>query len=200
MIFEQSLVVILTLLIEITILILFIFGSIKGGKVVMKNRLISLLLSPLLLLSFANNQKSYVLNEATFFLVMTNIQHYPEDYLNKDLTFDSFTYELEDTSGNKHLCVVRKCASGFGCKCGKDTIIGFIINNDIDLPKPKNQYEDTNDKSWVHVIGNIESTHKTEIEIYSVDNQKEKVQFLSLTVKEYSIIEDYSDLHYYVDK
>ena len=165
----------------------------------MKKRLLPLLTLPIFLIG-CTSQKSYVLNESTFFLVMTNIQYYPEEYINKDLTFDSFTYELTDTSGEEYLCVVRKCASGFGCKCGKDTIIGFVVDKELGLPAPKNQYEDTNDKSWVHVTGNIESTKKIEIEIFGVDDTKENVQFLSLKIKDFSIIEDYSKLHYYVDK
>ena len=98
------------------------------------------------------------------------------------------------------MCVVRKCSSGFGCKCGKDTIIGFIVSNDVELPEPKNQYDDTNDKAWVHVTGQIKSSDKTTFEIYNADSVPEEVSFLSLEIKDFSIIEDYSNLHYYVDK
>ena len=48
----------------------------------MKNKLITLLLLPLLTTGCAGGQKGYVLNESTFFLVMTNIQYYPEEYVN----------------------------------------------------------------------------------------------------------------------
>ena len=144
--------------------------------------------------------KNYDMDESTFFLVMTNIQYYPEDYVNKDISFDSFTYKLTSVQGDEYMCVVRKCSSGFGCKCGKDTIIGFIVSNDLGLPEPKNQYDDTNDKAWVHVIGQIKSTDKTTFEIYNADNVPEEVSFLSLEIKDFSIIEDYSNLHYYVDK
>ena len=144
--------------------------------------------------------KNYDMDESTFFLVMTNIQYYPEDYVNKDISFDSFTYKLTSVQGDEYMCVVRKCSSGFGCKCGKDTIIGFIVSNDLGLPEPKNQYDDTNDKAWVHVIGQIKSTDKTTFEIYNADNVPEEVSFLSLEIKDFSIIEDYSSLHYYVDK
>ena len=163
----------------------------------MKAKILPLLLTPLLLVSC--DQSSYVLNESTFFLVMTNIQYFPEEYLNKDITFDCFTYELTSTTGDTYICGVRKCSSGFGCKCGKDTIIGFIMDKDIGLPSPKNQYEDTNEKSWIHVTGQIESTNKTVFRIYTADNTEEEVQFLSFRVDDFSLIEDYQKLHYYVD-
>ena len=166
----------------------------------MKELLKRLCLIPFLLVGCTSNQKEYVLNESTFFLVMTNIQYYPEEYLNKDITFDCFTYELESVSGDKYLCAVRKCSAGFGCKCGKDTIIGFIVDKDIGLPEPKNQYENTNDKAWIHVTGQLESTEKTEFSIYGADDISEQVQFLSFKIKDFSIIEDYSNLHYYVEK
>ena len=146
-----------------------------------------------------SNQNSYVLTETSFFLVMTNIQYYPEEYLNKDITFDCFTYELTSTSGETYMCGVRKCSSGFGCKCGKDTIIGFIMDKDIGLPSPKNQYEDTNEKSWIHVTGQIESVNKTVFKIYTADNTEEEVQFLSFRVDDFSLVEQYDSLHYYVD-
>ena len=163
----------------------------------MKAKILPLLLTPLLLVSC--DQSSYVLNESTFFLVMTNIQYFPEEYLNKDITFDCFTYELTSTTGDTYICGVRKCSSGFGCKCGKDTIIGFIMDKDIGLPSPKNQYEDTNEKSWIHVTGQIESTNKTVFRIYTADNTEEEVQFISFRVDDFSLIEDYQKLHYYVD-
>ena len=165
----------------------------------MKKAFTSLLILPSLLLTSCGNSK-YVMNESTFFLVMTNIQFYPEDYLNKDLIFDSFTYELTSIKGDNYLCIVRKCASGFGCKCGKDTIIGFLVDKDLGLPAPKNQYDNTNDKSWVHVTGQLKTAEKTEFEIYNSDNVPETVQFLSLQINDFSLIEDYSNLHYYVDK
>ena len=164
-------------------------------------RLRTYLLLPLLLLSSCGTkQNSYVLNESTFFLVMTNIQYYPEEYLNKDITFDCFTYELTSTSGESYLCGVRKCSSGFGCKCGKDTIIGFIMDKSIGLPSPKNQYENTNEKSWIHVTGQLESSDKHSFYIYGADNSEEQVQFLSFKVNTFDVIEDYSNLHYYVEK
>ena len=160
-------------------------------------KVLVLLSIPFLLSSCSND---YDMNENTFFLVMTNIQYYPEQQINKEISFDSFTYKLTSTQGEDYLCVVRKCSSGFGCKCGKDTIIGFIVDNDLGLPEPKNQYDDTNDKAWVHVIGQIKSTDKKVFEIYNADNVPEEVSFLSLEIKDFSVIQDYSNLHYYVDK
>ena len=165
-----------------------------------KSRLLPLLILPLMLASCSKEQKEYVLDESTFFLAMTNIQYYPEDYLNKNITFDCFTYELSSTSGETYLCGVRKCSSGFGCKCGKDTIIGFIVDKNIGLPEPKNQYENTNDKAWIHVTGQLESTSKTSFNILGADNSEEEVSFLSFKIDSFSIIEDYSKLHYYVEK
>ena len=161
-------------------------------------KILPILMTPILLMG-CSNQKSYVLTETTFFMVMTNIQYYPKEYLNKDITFDCFTYELTSTAGETYLCGVRKCSSGFGCKCGKDTIIGFIMNKDLGLPNPKNQYENTNEKSWIHVSGQIESADKTTFKIYTADNSEEEVQFLSFRVDDFKVIEDYSNLHYYVD-
>ena len=162
-------------------------------------KILPLLAVPFLLMG-CSNQNSYVLTETSFFLVMTNIQYYPEEYLNKDITFDCFTYELESTSGEKYLCAVRKCSQGYGCKCGKDTIIGFIVGKDLGLPEPKNQYEDTNDKAWIHVTGQLKTTDWTKFSIYGADNTTEEVQFLSFDIKEFNVIEDYSKLRYYVSK
>ena len=165
------------------------------NKIVKKGMFLSLV--PFLLLGCSKN---YDMNEKTFFLVMTNIQYYPEEYIGKDISFDSFTYELTSVQGDSYLCVVRKCSSGFGCKCGKDTIIGFLVDKDLGLPEPKNQYDNTNEKAWVHIVGQLKSSEKTVFEIYNADNVPEEVSFLSLEIKDFSIIEDYSDLHYYVDK
>ena len=165
----------------------------------MRKACTSLLLLTSLLLSGCGDNK-YVMNENTFFLVMTNIQFYPEEYVDKELTFDCFTYQLTSITGEEYLCVVRKCSSGFGCKCGEDTIIGFIVNKDLGLPEPKNQYDDTNDKSWVHIVGELKTTEKTQFEIYNKNQEPEPVQFLTIQVNDFSIIEDYSNLHYYVDK
>ena len=101
---------------------------------------------------------------------------------------------------------MRKCTAGFGCKCGKDTVIGFILNYEGNIPSPKNQYEDTNDKSWIHITGKLTSIEKTPIEINSYDSegnileQTEVVEFLSFDISSLETITDYTNLAYFVSK
>ena len=149
--------------------------------------------------------KDWVLDEETFFLVMTNMQYYPEQYLGAKIECDCFTYELKDVDDNSYLCGVRKCSSGYGCTCGNDTIIGFILQYDGELPVPKNQSEDSNDKAWVHLSGSLESAEKKTVTIHAylpdgtVDPDKtEQIVFLVFNVDDCAVIDDYSDLHYYV--
>lgn len=149
--------------------------------------------------------RDYVLNERTFFMVMTNIQYYPQNYLQSNLEFDCFTYELEDVNGNSYMCGVRKCSSGYGCTCGNDTIIGFVLEYDGELPAPQNQSTNDNDKTWVHLSGKVKSADKLTIEIrsYLPDGSQdpvntEKILFLVFVVNSCELIEDYSNLHYYV--
>ena len=84
--------------------------------------------------------------------------------------------------------------------------IGFILNYDGEIPEPKNQYEDTNDKAWVHLVGKLASETKTKIEINSYDaegnvlEQTEIVEFLSFNVSSLETITDYSNLAYFVSK
>ena len=165
---------------------------------------ILLLIPSLLLLTGCQNDCNIV--ESTFFLVMTNIQYYPEEYLNKNITLDCFTYNVKDVNNQEYLCGVRKCTAGFGCKCGKDTVIGFILNYDGEIPEPKNQYEDTNEKAWIHISGQLASKEKTAIEINSYDasgnisEQTEIVEFLTFNVSSLETITDYSKLAYFVSK
>lgn len=149
----------------------------------------------------------YILNEDNFFLVMTNMQYYPEGYEGCNIEFDCFTYNLTDVNGNVYTCGVRKCSAGYGCTCGQDTIIGFILNYDGEIPEPINQSEDTNEKTWIHLKGKINGTNKTRIEINSykpdgtIDQGKtEFIEFLSFNVEELTLIEDYTNLNYYVTK
>ena len=150
-------------------------------------------------------KKDYVLDEDTFFLVMTNMQYYPEQYLGADIEFDCFTYDLQDVNGNTYRCGVRKCSSGYGCTCGKDTIIGFLLNYDGTLPEPRNQSEDNGDKAWVHLRGQLDGAEKTTIEIHaylpdgSVDESKtEQIVFLEFNVESCEEIADATGLQYYV--
>ena len=170
---------------------------------------ISLLLALVLCLSFfgCSKAKDYVLTEDTFFLVMTNMQYYPEQYLESTLEFDCFTYELTDVDGKNYICGVRKSSSEHGCTCGRDTIIGFLLDSAEPLPAPRNQSEDNGDKTWVHLTGRLKSAEKKEITIHSylpdgsVDPERnEVISFLSFEVDACDLIEDASGLQYYVIK
>ena len=170
----------------------------------MKRYLPLLLSVPLMVMGCQSNKCS--ITEATFFLVMTNIQYYPEEYVEKEISLDCFTYNVKDVNQKEYLCGVRKCTAGFGCKCGKDTVIGFILHYEGDIPEPKNQYEDTNEKAWIHIVGKLVSEEKTKIEINSYDSdgnisdQTEIVEFLSFNVSSLDTITDYSNLAYFVSK
>lgn len=169
----------------------------------MNKRLFLLIPSLFALVGCENNCN---ITESTFFLVMTNIQYYPEEYVDKEITLDCFTYNVKDVNNKEYLCGVRKCTAGFGCKCGKDTVIGFILNYEGNIPSPKNQYEDTNDKSWIHITGKLTSIEKTPIEINSYDSegnileQTEVVEFLSFDISSLETITDYTNLAYFVSK
>ncbi len=152
-------------------------------------------------------KKEYILTEDTFFLVMTNMQYYPEQYVNCTIEYDCFMYELTDVNGEKYTCGVRKCSSGYGCTCGQDTIIGFILDYAEELPAPRNQSEDSNEKTWIHLKGTLKDAKKTEITIPAylpsgeLDGDKtETISFLVFSVENYELIKDYSKLHYYVTK
>ncbi|MBQ7712886.1 MAG: hypothetical protein IJT69_03610 [Clostridia bacterium] len=149
----------------------------------------------------------YDLTEETFFYGMTTMQLYPEEYVGKAISFDCFTYRLTDVAGVDHLCGVRKCSAGYGCNCGKDTIIGFILDYDGVIPEPRNQSEDTPDKSWIHVEGSVASAEREEIVIHAYDaagqideGKTETVVFYHFAVTTLTVIEDYSGLAYYVTK
>ena len=157
-------------------------------------------------LSACGASDRYDLTEETFFLVMTNMQYYPEQYVGKTVTYDSFTYRLTDVEGKEYMCGVRKCSSGYGCNCGKDTIIGFILDYDGVIPEPKNQSEDTSDKTWIHLEGTLPSAKKDEIKIYAYNGDEidydtvETVVFYHFAVSSLTPIEDASGLAYYVSK
>ena len=172
----------------------------------MKKVLILVILSVVLLMTACGSQSGYVLDEKTFFLVMTNVQYYPDQYLGKDFQFDAFVYDLEDVDGVVHRTVVRKCSAGYGCTCGKDTVIGFVIKYDGTLPDPRNQGEDSNDKTWLHCVGQVDSGTKQAVRIYAYSdgaidyNTIETIEFPVFRLSEYTAIQDYSNLHYYVTK
>ncbi|MGN1103655.1 MAG: hypothetical protein ACI4QI_02145 [Candidatus Coproplasma sp.] len=149
----------------------------------------------------------FILTEKTFFTVMKNVQYYPSNYIGKYLEFDCFTYDLSDAYGEVYRLGVRKCSAELGCTCGNDTIIGFILQYDGEIPAPVNQSGDDVEKTWVNLRGQLVSTDFTEIEIHSydaagnvVEGVNERVKFLTFAVGTLEIIEDYSNLNYYVIK
>lgn len=174
----------------------------------MRKALLILLLIVLVAATFASCDKfDPNLNETTFFYAMTTMQMYPEEYVGQTISYDCFTYRLTDVNGRDYLCGVRKCSVGYGCNCGKDTIIGFILDYDGVIPEPRNQSEDTPDKSWIHVEGSIASAQKEEIVIHAYDaagqideTKTETVVFYHFAVTSLTLIEDYSGLAYYVTK
>ena len=174
----------------------------------MKKLIVILLLLCVCASLFACGGKDKVdLTEDTFFYGMITIQMYPDEYIGKKISFDCFTYRLEDVEGNEYLCGVRKCSAGYGCKCGKDSVIGFILEYDGEIPEPKNQSVDTNDKTWIHVEGTLATAELTELEVfaYTEDGQidtswRDYVVFCTFSVSSLSLIEDYSGLAYYVTK
>ena len=170
-------------------------------------KLLTVALILLLLFSFAScggEGERVDLTEQTFFYGMTTIQMYPEEYYGKVISFDCFTYRLTDVDGVEYLCGVRKCSAGYGCKCGKDSVIGFILEYDGSIPEPKNQSTDTPDKSWVHLEGTLASGEIETIRIYGYDGDEinydrvESVVFCRFKVTTLTVIEDYAGLAYYV--
>lgn len=150
-----------------------------------------------------NSEDNYSLTETTFFLVMSNMLYYPEQYLGSSIDLDCFVYEIEDVvTGEQFSCGVRKCSSGFGCTCGNDTIIGFILNYDGEIPAAKNQSEDNGDKTWIHIAGQLASAEKTYVNVYTfVDGVQtsnvEQIYFYRFNVETLNEI-DGSGLKYYV--
>ena len=172
-------------------------------------KLLILALVVVFLFSFAScggDSDRVDLTEQTFFYGMTTIQMYPEEYYGKTISYDCFTYRLTDVDGVDYLCGVRKCSAGYGCKCGKDSVIGFILDYDGAIPEPKNQSVDIPDKSWVHLEGTLASAATEEIKIYGYDGDSinydrvESVVFCRFKVSSLTVIEDYSGLEYYVTK
>ena len=144
------------------------------------------------------------IKENRFFLTMYNIQLYPEEYINKTITLDCFTYDIEDINGAITTVGVRKCPSAYGCKCGKDSVIGFILNYAGEIPPARNQAEDSVEKTWIHVTGKLASNNKITIELPGTDANgnpiTDSIQFLTLNVESLNLIEDYQNLNWYVTK
>lgn len=171
----------------------------------MKKRLLCLLLLCGLLAGCGT--RDYVLTESNFFLIMTNMQFYPQQYLGSEIELDCFTYALKDVHGQRYICGVRKSSAEYGCTCGKDTIIGFLLQYDGQLPEPRNQSTDDGDKTWLHLRGRLAGEQKQDIEIHAYlpdgsqdPENTETISFLSFQVDDWSPIEDASGLQYYVTK
>ena len=150
-------------------------------------------------------KKNYSLNESTFFLVMSNMLYFPEQYLGASIDLDCFVYEVEDVvTGERYSCGVRKCSSGYGCTCGNDTVIGFILDYDGTIPAAKNQSADNGDKTWIHIAGSLESAEKVYVNVYAYqDGQQteniEQIYFYRFRVDTLEEI-DGTGLQYYVTK
>ena len=172
-----------------------------------KTKIIIAVLLLVLCFAFAAcGPKDYVLNESIFFRVMTNVQYFPEQYIDSTIELDCFTYRLEDADGTVYICGVRKCSAGYGCTCGNDTIIGFVLEYDGEIPEPRNQSADNNDKTWVHLKGKLKSADKLTITLNSfaqgADGSQipDQIQMLTFVVESCDLIEDASNLNYYVTK
>lgn len=152
-----------------------------------------------------DGKKNYSLNESTFFLVMSNMLYFPEQYLGASIELDCFVYEVEDAvTGEQYSCGVRKCSSGYGCTCGNDTVIGFILDYDGEIPAAKNQSADNGDKTWIHIAGGLESAEKVYVSVYAYqDGQQteniEQIYFYRFRVDTLQEI-DGTGLQYYVTK
>ncbi len=150
-----------------------------------------------------NTQKTYSLNESNFFLVMSNMLYFPEQYLGASIDLDCFVYEIEDAvTGEKYACGVRKCSSGYGCTCGNDTVIGFILDYDGEIPAARNQSEDNGDKTWIHIEGSLESAEKEYVNVYAYSDGEqtetvEQIYFYRFRVRALEEI-DGTGLKYYV--
>ena len=185
-------------------LLLFILIGLLVVVCISKKKVLSLLAVPFLLMGCASDK--CVISENRFFLLMDNILRYPEEYINKELTLDCFTYNITDVNDNVTVCGVRKCSAGYGCTCGRDTIIGFILNYEGEIPAARNQYENNVDKTWIHITGHLTNKQKTTITIYSYNPDgtqspdTEQIQFLTLNVETLELVENYQNLHYYVTK
>ena len=147
----------------------------------------------------------YVLNERTFFKTMTNMLAFPSSYMGSNIELDCFVYELTDVeSGEEYTLGVRKCSSGVGCTCGNDTVIGFILDYDGEIPAAKNQSADNGDKTWIHIAGSLESAEKVYVSVYAYrDGQQteniEQIYFYRFRVDTLQEI-DGTGLQYYVTK
>lgn len=150
------------------------------------------------------NPKHYTLTETSYFRVMSNMLLIPEQYLGSTIELDCFVYEITDAvTGEEYVCGVRKCSSGYGCTCGQDTIIGFILEYGGALPAAKNQSDDTSDKTWIHIDGALVDAQRCYINVWAFDaagnptDDTEQIYMYRFAVQSLTEI-DGSGLQYYV--
>lgn len=170
-----------------------------------------ILVSALAISAFcACGKTEWILNEENFFFTMNNVQMFPERYLNNVFELDCYTYELVDVNGVSYMCGARHCSSGYGCTCGNDTIIGFVLIYDGAIPAPTNQSDKNSvEKTWIHVRGTVTSGQHTEISVYTYTNGEpdmskpaETIKMPTLTVETLELLtaEEYANLAPYVTK
>lgn len=149
-------------------------------------------------------EKRYSLSEATFYKVMYNMVYFPDQYLGATIDLDCFVYEIEDAkTGELFVCGVRKCPSNVGCKCGNDSVLGFLLSYGGTIPAARNQTANDSDKTWIHIAGSLAGTDLTGVNVYTYDaegnktDSVEKIYFCTMNVSELTEI-DGSGLNYYV--
>lgn len=156
----------------------------------------------------ACGKTEWILTEENFFFTLNNVQMFPERYLNNVFELNCYTYLITDTEGNTYLCGVRHCSSGYGCTCGNDTIIGFLLDYDGEIPEPVNQSDKNSvEKTWIHIRGTIETAERVQIKVYAytdgvADPSKptETISIPTLSVSSLTVLseEEYKDLKPYV--
>lgn len=152
----------------------------------------------------AQKGKEHVLNDVTYYLVMQSMLFNPSAYLQDTFVLECFVYEIEDVqTGEVFTCGVRKCPSNIGCRCGNDSVLGFRLLFDGDIPPARNQTANDSDKTWIRVSGKLAGTELTGVDVYRYDaegnptNTIETIYFCSLEASSLEEI-DGSELSYYV--
>lgn len=158
------------------------------------------------LFSVACGDSNYILTENTYFKIMTNLYMYPNNYVGANIEADCFTYKITDIDKKEWIVAVRLCSSGYGCACGQDSVIGFLLDYDGEVPAPVNQSdkdgENCHTKAWIHLKGTLETAEKTNIKILSSTGAEEKIAFVTMKVESLTKIaeSEFSSLAPYVIK
>ncbi len=174
-----------------------------------KTRIICVALACItLLLAFAACTKTeWVLNEGNFFFTMDNVLRFPGRYYNNTFDLNCFTYQLTDVNGKTYMCGVRHSSSEYGCTCGNDKIVGFVLDYDGEIPTPINQSDKYSvEKAWIHVRGKITSEEYVKISVWAFTDgqpdQSKPVETIALpllTVESLTVLteEEYKNLQQY---